>query len=110
MMKDSGSKAYIKDLGRLDRSCLSSEITTLSDVRYKYLVFAENREISRLPKTAVITNESDELKDMSYYFDFLQYYQLSVMILLCSDILETLLLESFFHFDRREEFTVNIAA
>jgi hypothetical protein len=32
-------------------------------------VFAENREISRLPKTAVITNESDELKDMSFYFD-----------------------------------------
>ena len=39
------------------------------DVRYKYLVFAENLEISRLPKTAVITNESDELKDMSFYFN-----------------------------------------
>ena len=34
IMKDSGSKAYIKDLGRLDRSCLSSEITTISDVSY----------------------------------------------------------------------------
>ena len=34
MMKDSGSKAYIKDLGRLDRSCLSSEITTISDLSY----------------------------------------------------------------------------
>ena len=39
------------------------------DLRYRHLVFEENSEISYLPKTAVITNESDELKDMSYYFD-----------------------------------------
>ena len=39
------------------------------DLRYRHLVFAENSEISFLPRTAVITNESDELKDMSYYFD-----------------------------------------
>ena len=39
------------------------------DVRYKYLLFAENSEISNFPKTVIITNESDELKDMSLYFD-----------------------------------------
>ena len=40
-----------------------------NDARYRHLVFAENREISNLPKTVIITNESDELKDMSFYFD-----------------------------------------
>ncbi len=39
------------------------------DVRYKYLLFAENSDISNFPKTVIITNESDELKDMSLYFD-----------------------------------------
>ena len=39
------------------------------DKRYGYLLFNRNKDISKLPKTAIITNESDELKDMSYYFD-----------------------------------------
>ena len=40
-----------------------------NDPRYGFLVFEKNDMISELPKTAVITNDSDELKDMSYYFD-----------------------------------------
>lgn len=39
------------------------------DIRYKHLVFADNNDICNLPKTSVITNDSDELKDMSLYFD-----------------------------------------
>ena len=40
-----------------------------NDPRYGFLVFEKNGLISRLPKTAIITNDSDELKNMSYYFD-----------------------------------------
>lgn len=40
-----------------------------NDIRYKYLLFDQNNDIKRLPKTVIITNESDELKEMSYYFD-----------------------------------------
>lgn len=40
-----------------------------NDRRYKYLIFDQNKDINRLPKTIIITNESDELKNMSYYFD-----------------------------------------
>lgn len=39
------------------------------DRRYHYLLFDRNNDINRLPKTVIITNESDELKAMSYYFD-----------------------------------------
>ncbi len=39
------------------------------DRRYSYLLFDRNNDISRLPKTVIITNKSDELKAMSYYFD-----------------------------------------
>ena len=39
------------------------------DPRYGFLVFEKNGLIRELPKTAVITNDSDELKDMSFYFD-----------------------------------------
>lgn len=35
---------------------------------YQYLVFENNRKISTLPKTVLITNKEDNLRDMSYYF------------------------------------------
>lgn len=41
------------------------------DPRYKFLLFDDNMDIGKLPKTAVITNKADELKDMSYHFDAL---------------------------------------
>ena len=40
-----------------------------NDRRYKYLLFDRNDDVNRLPKTVIITNESDQLKDMSYYFN-----------------------------------------
>ena len=39
------------------------------DVRYRHLLFEENDDVRRLPRTAIITNESDELKAMSYHFE-----------------------------------------
>lgn len=39
------------------------------DKRYNYLIFDLNNDIRNLPKTAIITNNSDELKAMSFYFD-----------------------------------------
>lgn len=35
---------------------------------YQSLVFENNRKISTLPKTVLITNRNDELKDMTYHF------------------------------------------
>ena len=40
-----------------------------SDKRYSYLVFEENGQISRLPKTALITNRKDVLRKMTYKFE-----------------------------------------
>ena len=40
-----------------------------NDPRYGFLVFEKNGAVSGLPKTALITNDKDELKEMSYYFD-----------------------------------------
>ena len=40
-----------------------------NDRRYEYLLFDQNDDVNRLPKTVIITNESDQLKDMSYYFN-----------------------------------------
>ena len=40
-----------------------------NDRRYEYLLFDRNDDVNRLPKTVIITNESDQLKDMSYYFN-----------------------------------------
>ena len=37
--------------------------------RYGYLLFDQNNDINMLPPTVIITNESDQLKDMSYYFN-----------------------------------------
>ena len=34
IMKNSGNKAYIKDLERLDRSAISDEITMISNISY----------------------------------------------------------------------------
>ncbi len=39
------------------------------DARYQNLIFEQNPDIKSLPKLALITNSSDELKDMTYYFD-----------------------------------------
>ncbi len=39
-----------------------------NDERYQRLVFENNDELYKLPKTVLITNEKDELKDMTYYF------------------------------------------
>ncbi len=36
--------------------------------KYQYLIFENNRKISTLPKTVLITNKEDNLRDMSYYF------------------------------------------
>jgi len=36
--------------------------------KYQYLVFENNSQLSTLPRTVLLTNENDELKDMSYYF------------------------------------------
>ncbi len=36
--------------------------------KYQYLIFEENKSISTLPKTVILTNEKDELRKMSYYF------------------------------------------
>ena len=38
------------------------------DPRYKYLLFDDNRNISLLPPVSVITNATDELREMSYHF------------------------------------------
>lgn len=40
-----------------------------NDRRYEYLLFDRNDDVNRLPKTVIITNKSDQLKDMSYYFN-----------------------------------------
>lgn len=40
-----------------------------NDRRYEYLLFDRNDDVNRLPKTVIITNESDQLKDMSYNFN-----------------------------------------
>ena len=40
-----------------------------NDRRYEYLLFDRNDDVNRPPKTVIITNESDQLKDMSYYFN-----------------------------------------
>ncbi|MCR4671329.1 MAG: alpha/beta hydrolase fold domain-containing protein [Saccharofermentans sp.] len=39
------------------------------DKRYGYLLFDENEDIKKLPKTALITNEKDILKKMTYHFE-----------------------------------------
>ena len=39
------------------------------DKRYKYLTVAGNEYLTRLPKTALITNRKDVLRKMTYYFD-----------------------------------------
>ncbi len=36
--------------------------------RYQYLIFENNRSLSTLPKTVLLTNEKDELKNMTYHF------------------------------------------
>ena len=36
--------------------------------RYGYLLFDQNNDINMLPPTVIITNESDQLKSMSYYY------------------------------------------
>ncbi len=36
--------------------------------KYQYLVFENNRALSTLPKTVLLTNKKDNLRDMSYYF------------------------------------------
>ena len=40
--------------------------------RYGYLFFDQNNDINMLPPTVIITNESDQLKSMSYYKNLLQ--------------------------------------
>lgn len=39
------------------------------DKRYKYLLFKDNKDIGKLPKTALITNSKDVLKAMTYYHE-----------------------------------------
>lgn len=39
------------------------------DIRYKYLTVTGNEYLTRLPKTALITNRKDVLRKMTYYFD-----------------------------------------
>ncbi|MBP5655638.1 MAG: alpha/beta hydrolase [Clostridiales bacterium] len=39
------------------------------DKRYKYLVFDENEDIARFPKTVLITNRKDVLHKMTYHFE-----------------------------------------
>ena len=39
-----------------------------NDKRYGYLLFDQNNDINMLPPTVIITNESDQLKSMSYYY------------------------------------------
>lgn len=36
--------------------------------KYQYLIFENNRKISTLPKTVLVTNKNDELKNMTYHF------------------------------------------
>lgn len=36
--------------------------------QYQYLVFENNRQLSTLPKTVLLTNEKDNLRDMTHYF------------------------------------------
>lgn len=36
--------------------------------KYHYLIFENNRKLSTLPKTVLLTNEKDELRTMTYYF------------------------------------------
>ena len=38
------------------------------DKRYKDMVFESNNELYKLPKTILLTNSEDELRDMTYYF------------------------------------------
>lgn len=39
-----------------------------NDKRYQGIIFEKNKELYRLPKTVILTNSKDELKEMSYYF------------------------------------------
>lgn len=39
------------------------------DRRYQGMVFENNNELHKLPKTVLLTNSKDELKDMTYYFE-----------------------------------------
>ncbi len=39
------------------------------DRRYKYLNFDSNPDINKLPRTVLITNKSDPLKGMTYFFE-----------------------------------------
>lgn len=39
-----------------------------NDKRYQDIVFQNNEELQLLPKTFLLTNSKDELKDMTYYF------------------------------------------
>ena len=39
-----------------------------NDKRYKDMVFESNNELYKLPKTILLTNSEDELRDMTYYF------------------------------------------
>ncbi len=36
--------------------------------KYKYLIFEKNNKLSTLPETLLLTNEKDELREMTYYF------------------------------------------
>ena len=38
------------------------------DKRYKDMVFESNNELYKLPKTILLTNSKDELRNMTYYF------------------------------------------
>lgn len=39
-----------------------------TDKRYQDIIFEKNEELYKLPKTILLTNSKDELKDMTYYF------------------------------------------
>ena len=39
-----------------------------NDKKYQDIVFKNNEELKTLPKTILLTNSKDELKDMTYYF------------------------------------------
>ena len=39
------------------------------DIRYQDIIFENNKEICKLPKTILLTNSQDELKNMTYYFE-----------------------------------------
>lgn len=40
-----------------------------NDRRYQDIIFEKNNELYKLPKTILLTNSQDELKNMTYYFE-----------------------------------------